>query len=187
MKMKTYRIVGLCFIMLNLPAVLGPAQPVPVVGTAEVSFTYNKQGGFASNQFAVWIEDSRGGHVKTLYATKFTATGGWKKRESSIPLWVKQSGLGGMNKSQIDALTGPTPRGGTLRYVWDGTNQAGLAAAAGGYRVFVEATLRNENRVLYTADITLSGSGAVTPQPRYFGNGTAERGMIDRVTVTFGR
>jgi hypothetical protein len=92
-----------------------------------------------------------------------------------------------MNKSRIDALTGATPRSGTLRYVWDGTSEAGLAAAAGTYRVFVEATLRNENRVLYTADITLGESGAVTPQPRYFGNGTAERGMIGQVTVTFGR
>ena len=185
--MKTCRILVICLAALMFPAIFIPAQSVPVVGRAEVSFVYNKQGGFASNQFAVWIEDPQGRHIKTLYATRFTATGGWKQREHSIPLWVKQSGLSGMNESQIDALTGSTPRAGTLRYVWDGTNQAGLAAAAGAYRVFVEATLRNENRVLYTADITLGGSGAVTPQPRYFGNGTAERGMIDRVTVTFGR
>jgi hypothetical protein len=182
-----YRILALCLALLSFPAIFGPAQAVPVVGTAEVSFAFNKQGGFASNQFAVWVEDSQGRHVKTLYATRFTANGGWKKRESSIPLWVKQSGLGGMNKSQIDALTGPTPRSGTLRYVWDGTNQAGLAAEAGAYKVFVEATLRNENRVLYTADITLGGSGVVTPSPRYFGNSTAERGMIGQITVTFGR
>jgi hypothetical protein len=185
--MKACRFLAFCFALLGFSAVFTPAQSVPVVGTVEVSFVYNKQGGFASNQFAVWIEDAQGRYVKTLYATKFTATGGWKKRELSIPLWVKQSGPGGMNKSQIDALTGSTPRGGNLRYVWDGTNQAGLAAAAGGYRVFVEATLRDENRVLYTADITLGESGAVTPPPRYFGNGAAERGMIDRVTVTFGR
>jgi hypothetical protein len=185
--MNTHRVLVICLAVLVFPAIFIPAQSVPVVGKAEVGFVYNKQGGFASNQFAVWIEDARGGYVKTLYATKFTATGGWKKRELSVPLWVKQSGLSGMNKSQIDALTGPTPRAGTLRYVWDGTNQAGLAAAAGVYRVFVEATLRNENRVLYTADITLGESGAVTPQPRYFGNGAAERGMIGQVTVTFGR
>ena len=185
--MNIYRFLAFCLALLSFPAIFGPAQAVPVVGTAKVSFVYNRQGGFASNQFAVWIEDAQGRYVKTLYATKFTATGGWKKRESSIPLWVKQSGLSGMNKSQIDALTGPTPRGGNLSFAWDGTNQAGLAAAAGAYRVFVEATLRNEDRVLYTADITLGESGAVTPQPRYFGNGTAERGMIGQVTVTFGR
>jgi hypothetical protein len=185
--MNACRVLAFCLALLSFPAIFGPAQTVPVVGTAEVSFVYNRQGGFASNQFAVWVEDPQGRHIKTLYATKFTATGGWKKRELSIPLWVKQSGLSEMNKSQIDALTGSTPRGGTLRYVWDGTNQAGLAAATGSYRVFVEATLRNENRVLYTADITLGESGAVTPQPRYFGNAAAERGMIGQVTVTFGR
>jgi hypothetical protein len=185
--MKKYRVLTFCFALLGFSAVFAQAQPVPVAGTVEVSFTYNKQRGFASNQFAVWIEDAQGRYIKTLYATKFTATGGWKKRELSVPLWVKQSGLSGMNKSQIDALTGSTPRGGVLRYVWDGTNQAGLAAAAGGYRVFVEATLRNENRVLYTADITLGESGVVTPPPRYSGNDTADRGMINQVTVTFAR
>ncbi|MDR0402297.1 MAG: DUF2271 domain-containing protein [Treponema sp.] len=186
-KIKTCRIAAFCLVLSGLAAVFASAQSVPVVGRAEVSFVYNKQGGFASNQFAVWIEDSRGRHVKTLYATRFTAAGGWKKRELSLPLWVKQAGVGGMNKSQIDALTGPTPRSGTLRYVWDGTDQAGLAAAAGSYRVFVEAALRNENSVLYTADINLGASGVVTPSPRYVGSGTAERGMIGQVSIRFDR
>ncbi|MDR1931065.1 MAG: DUF2271 domain-containing protein [Treponema sp.] len=155
--------------------------------TIEISFNYVKQGGFASNQFAVWIEDSGGNHVRTLYAARFTAQGGWKKREQSIPLWVKQSGLEGMNKSQVDAVSGPTPGSGTLSYVWDGKDQAGSALPQGEYRVFVEATLRGENRVLYSAAVRLGAPRrtSVEAQPRYFGGGVKERGMISHVEIKY--
>jgi len=151
----------------------------------EVSFTYTKQSGFASNQFAVWIEDAQGHHVKTLYATKFTAAGGWQKREYSLPLWVKQSNLAKMNKAQVDAITSSTPKSGDLRYVWDGTDGTGKAVPAGEYRIIVEASLRNENSVIYTAVIKLGEKGKVTAQARYTGTSTAERGMIGPVTVTY--
>jgi hypothetical protein len=151
----------------------------------EVSFTYTKQSGFASNQFAVWIEDTQGRYIKTLYATRFTAAGGWQKREYSLPLWVKQSNLEGMNKTQVDALTGATPKSGNLRYVWDGTDAMGRSLPAGEYRVLMEAALRNENYVLYTAVVKLGERGQVTAQARYFGSSTKERGMIGPVTVRY--
>ncbi|MDR2702218.1 MAG: DUF2271 domain-containing protein [Spirochaetaceae bacterium] len=152
----------------------------------EVNFTYTKQSGFASNQFAVWIEDAQGRHIKTLYATKFTAAGGWQKREFSLPLWVKQSNLAGMKKPQVDAITGSTPKSGDQRYVWDGTDSTGKAVPAGEYRVIVEGSLRNENSVIYTAVVKLGGEkGKVTAQARYTGTSTAERGMIGPVTVTY--
>jgi len=36
----------------------------------EVSFTFARQSGAASNQFAVWVEDAQGRYVRTLYATR---------------------------------------------------------------------------------------------------------------------
>lgn len=166
-------------------AVSVPAHVFAQSNRVTVNFTFTKQSGFASNQFAVWIEDAEGRYVKTIYAAKFTAGGGWQKRPLSLPEWVKKSNLARLNKTQIDALTGPTPKNGALSYVWDGTDSAGRAVAAGEYRVLVEATLRNENRVLYTAKIKLGEKGTVTAQPQYFGSGTAERGMIGPVTVTY--
>jgi hypothetical protein len=154
--------------------------------TVEVSFNFVKQGGFGTNQFAVWIEDSNGNFIKTLYATKFTAQGGWKKRDQSIPQWVKQSGLAKMGKAQIDALTGSTPKSGALRYVWDGKNQNGTAVPAGEYKVFVEASLRGENRALYSTTVQIGSSpGQTEPAVQYFGSSTAERGMIGRVLVQY--
>ena len=52
-----------------------------------ISFNYQKQFGFASNQFAVWIEDINGNHVKTLYATFYTAKGGYLDRAESLRMW----------------------------------------------------------------------------------------------------
>jgi hypothetical protein len=155
-------------------------------GTVEISFTYTRQGGFGSNQFALWITDAQGNYVKTLYATKFTATGGYAKRPQSIPDWVKQSGLAGMSKAQVDAFTGATPKPGVLNYRWDGTNQAGETLPPGEYRVFLEASLRSENRVLYSATVQLgASSGPVELQPQYFGNDTKVRAMISGVKVSF--
>jgi len=155
------------------------------VNKVEVSFDFTRQAGFATNQFAVWVENAQGKHIKTLYATRFTATGGWKKRELSLPLWVKQSNLADIDKARIDAITGPTPKNGTLRYNWDGKDSAGQTLANGEYRIFVEATLRNENRVLYTAVVKLGEKGQSAAQAQYFGPGAAERGMIGPVTVIY--
>jgi len=154
---------------------------------AEVSFGFTRQSGFSTNQFAIWIEDSRGNLVKTLYATKFTAGGGWSKRPQSIPLWVQKSGLSAMDKKDVDALTGATPRTGALRYRWDGLDKNGNRAAAGEYRLLLEATLREDNRVLYSAPFTLGSgtAGSAVVNATYFGSSTKERGMIENVKVIF--
>jgi len=156
---------------------------------AEISFTFNRQRGFSSNQFAIWIEDIQGNLVKTLYAAKFTATGGWERRAQSIPLWVQKSGVSALNKRDIDAITGATPRTGTLNYSWDGLDKNGNPAAAGEYHIFLEATLREDNRVLYSAVFTLGSgvAGAVNAEVKsvYFGTSTKECGMIDNVRIVY--
>ena len=151
---------------------------------AELSFSFTRQSGSASNQFAVWIEDAHGRYVKTLYATRYTVTGGWKRRASSIPQWVKQSGLADMDKAQADALTGATPGTGSLTYRWDGTDSRNTAVPPGDYIIRLEGTLRWENQVLYRAPIRL-GQGPAVPEvtSEYIGTPGAERGMIDNVTV----
>jgi len=161
-------------------------NPAPSSGV-EISFTFNRQRGFSSNQFAVWIEDSGGRVVKTLFATKFTASGGWAKRPLSIPLWVEKSGLSSMAKKDIDAFTGATPRAGVLRYLWDGKDKNGTTVAEGEYKVFLEATLREDDRVIYSASFRQgSGSSAeAETKTTYFGSRTNERGMIENVKVLY--
>ncbi|MDR1931379.1 MAG: DUF2271 domain-containing protein [Spirochaetales bacterium] len=160
--------------------VLGLAGAAAQAKTSvEVSFAFTRQSGSGSNQFAVWIEDSGGRYIKTLFATRFTARGGWQKRQQSIPLWVRQSGLSGMGQKEIDAFTGATPSAGNQVFIWDGTDAKGNEVPAGDYRVYVEATLRGEDRVVYSAAVRLNtapGEAGVSTQ--YFGTETAERAMI---------
>lgn len=139
------------------------AAPVPATTQREsdivaVSFDYAKQQGYATNQFAVWIEDANGVLVKTLYATKFTANGGYEKRSDAIPVWVERAAIAG--ETAPDAASGATPKSGTVRYVWDLTDESGARVADGTYKFFVEGTLRWKNQVLFSGELTLTGSAA---------------------------
>ena len=151
---------------------------------AEITFTFTRQSGSASNQYAVWVENAQGQLVKTIYATRWTANGGYRSRPSSIPVWVRISDLANMNRSQIDAVSSATPRTGTVTYTWDGTDSRGAAVPQGNYVMVLEGTLRWENQVLYRAPFRL-GQGAASPQvsAEYQGDSTAERGMISDVRV----
>ena len=176
--MKKLLIIVFCFVCSWVYAQNNP-------GSIDVSFVFNRQNGFSTNQYALWIEDSQGNLVKTLYATKFTATGGWAKRPESIPLWVSKSGLSTMAKNDIDAFTGATPRTGTMNYRWDGTDKNGKPLGPGEYKVFLEATLRGENRVLFSASVSLGSHVETEAKPVYFGSGTKERGMIENVKLVY--
>jgi hypothetical protein len=129
--------------------------PEELSGKLIISFDFQRQSGHASNQFAVWIEDADGGYVKTLYATRFTAKGGYKNRPDSIPLWVGRSDLAAMSDKQVDAITGATPQTGAQEYSWDLTDESGKLVSAGMYKFFVEGSLRWKNRVLYSGEISL--------------------------------
>ena len=151
----------------------------------ELSFSFTRQSGSATNQYAVWIEDSQGKLVKTLYATRWTASGGWSRRPTSIPMWVKQSNLSQMTRAQADAVSSATPVTGVRTYTWDGTDSRGSAVPAGYYTLIIEGTLRWENLVYYRAPFRL-GQGPATPQinTEYTGEGAvAERIMINNVNV----
>jgi hypothetical protein len=126
-------------------------------GRVEISFNYKKISGSASNQYAIWIEDMNGNLVRTLYATQWTAKGGYKSRPDSIPIWVEKTDLGSMDKISVDAVSGATPKTGPLTYTWDLTDSSGNSVVPGEYLVFVEGTLRWKNQVLYTGIIDIGG------------------------------
>ena len=159
-------------------------QTTRQTAAADITLAFTRQGGTASNQFVVWIEDAQGNYIKTLYATRWAATGGWKKRPAAIPVWVSKSSLSDMTKNQIDAFSGATPRTGTCTYTWDGTDSRGAAVPDGEYAVVLEGNLRWENRVMCRAPILL-GQGPATPNVSiaYTGDNAAERAMIADVKV----
>ncbi len=159
-----------------------------------VAFDYQKQAGYASNQFAVWIEDADGALVKTLFVTQFTAKGGSEKRPDAIPVWVKQSGLA--QGTAQDAVSGATPKSGSLSYAWDLTDQNGARVKDGTYTYYVEGTLRWKNHVLFSGEITLNGEAAsstatgaytyaASDEQSALNDDAPEHSMIQNVTASY--
>ena len=126
-------------------------------GSLEVYFTYDKQSGWASNQFALWLEDADGNYVETLYATRYTANGGYKNRPESLSLWVGKSGLADKEKPDVDAVTSATPNPGELVFYKDFADLPG-----GEYRFVLEGSLRWNNRVVYSGTFNTAEIGGKT-------------------------
>ena len=165
-------------------------------GEVIVELNYEKQSGHASNQFAVWVEDAEGNYINTLYATKYTANGGFKNRPDSIFRWVAKSELALMDKDQVDAITSATPQQGAQCYTWDLTDTNGDPVQYGEYTVFVEGSLRWKNSVLFSGIIDVGDSpNTVKPNAEYtyeaadsqdaLTNDSPENSMITDVTVRY--
>jgi len=190
-------ILILSVILIALMLVTGCAVPVEVQRDSDIvsiSFDFQKQQGYASNQFAVWVEDMNGNLVKTLYVTKFTAKGGFEQRPDAIPIWVERAGIA--QGGEVDAVTGATPKSCNVSFVWDLADESGARVADGMYRYFVEGTLRWKNHVLFAGEITLDGSATTseaTSEYTYVASNDAdalteasvENAMITGVTAAY--
>ena len=165
-------------------------------GELVISFDYIRQTGPASNQHAVWIEDMDGNIIRTLFASRWTADGGYSRRPDSIALWAQRAGLADMTAAEVDAVSGATPATGHQSYIWDLTDVSGNAVPPGDYIIFVEGTLRWKNFVLYSATIALGADPATvhaTADFTYEGDGrygalndeSVENSMIGPVTAVF--
>lgn len=152
----------------------------------EISFRFHR-GGIASSQYAIWIEDNAGRLVRTLYATSFTAKGGYEYREDAIPLWVSKAKLRAMSSTQVDAITGATPRNGILTYQWDGTDDKGNCVPPGNYKFFVEGTLYWKSRVVYSGALVWGGKGqdSIPVKARYFNRSKTNEDMITELNAYY--
>ncbi len=169
MGQKKFFIAFLSAILLAVPA-MGQGKKGK---SLEVSFNYQKQAGAGSNQYAVWIENTKGECVKTLFVTSFTTKGrargnapaqrGYVMRPTCVPTWVKASNDASKSNQQLDAVTGATPQSnGTQTFTWDFKDEQGKVVPNGTYKVKVEATLYFESDIIYTGTFsTQSKAGAI--------------------------
>lgn len=169
-----------CKILLGLILLVTCLLPVVAQTTGksgsvvEVSFDYTKMKGFATNQFAIWVEDDSGNFVKTLYVTKFTAKKGYKNRPDALPEWVVKANPA---KNGVDAASGSTPKAGSLSYTWNLTDATGKTVKAGNYRICFEATLFWEKQITAFSTVTVSAGGLVS------GDGKTGDGAL-KITTT---
>jgi hypothetical protein len=175
----------------------GSSMPVTLSGEVVVTFDYEKQSGSASNQYAVWVEDLNGNYINALFATQWTANGGYKSRPDSITLWVEKSDISSMPDYYVDAISGATPKAsGSQSYTWNLKDINGDTVSPGEYKVFIEGTLRWKNCVLYTGVITIGDSPDAVEADAEFvyeasdrqaalTSDSPENAMICAVTVSF--
>lgn len=160
----------LSFLMLCAASAL-MASCAPKPGSLEISFSYTKQAGPGSNQYAVWIENAQGEVVKTLFVTEFTAKGrsrdgskpqrGYTYRTSCVPTWVRHVDAENLTDEQMDAFTGSTPaESGVQTFTWDFTDQAGQQVPKGIYRFFIEATYNGNSIVTHYGEVGFSAPTA---------------------------
>ncbi|MBN1891828.1 MAG: DUF2271 domain-containing protein [Clostridiales bacterium] len=155
-------------------------------GELEITLNYKHIDDIASNQYAVWIEDSNGKVIRTLFVTSFTAEGGWEYREDSLTVWVERSGMGGEDAPDIDAFSGATPQSGKQSYVWDCKDEDGQPIPAGEYRFFVDATIYWKDAALFEGTIELGGEEATAAAEPTFTNDEAKASdMITDVSAVY--
>ncbi len=151
-----------------------------------ISFDYERQSGIASNQFAVWIEDGRGRHVRTLFVTDFSARErGIKRRPDTVPVWAALSGAGKWPQKNVDAVSRATPASSRIGVFWDFTDHQGKMVRAGLYRYRVEGVVKWKKRILYSGDIKYGRKITITrPAVKAFPEGEKfEQNMITNVRI----
>ncbi|TDC25984.1 DUF2271 domain-containing protein [Streptomyces sp. 8K308] len=125
------------------------------LGLVRISYRLHRIPTHASNQIAVWIEDADGAYVRTLFATSFTANGGYDRRPESLSQWRETSGWEQASEEEIRSASRPAQDSGEHTLYWDGTDANGVPVRPGRYTYRIEGNVLWEKRVLHTGTIEL--------------------------------
>ncbi len=184
--MKRLLLLAFCACVLAPPP--ASTQTRAGLGVLMISYTFFHLPRIASNQLAVWIEDSQGAFVTTVFATDFMARRkGYIKRPQTCPEWVKTSGLAGMPDAAIDVISGATQRPGRVELTWDCIDGNGTPVPPGIYRYKVEGNISWEKRVLWEGRIEISSKPSTSvADPTYIPDSARTAGMLlTEVGATF--
>ena len=152
----------------------------------EISFSYDNLLLVASNQFAFWIEDLDGNYINTLFVTRYTAQVGHRRRPLSIPRWVSVVQPGNLRSSEINAISGATPRPGNYFVSWDFTDENGITVAGNEFRYFIEATMFMYDDVLYSGTFTVGNDiWEYYPVPEFSIQNSEYKDMITNVRIAY--
>lgn len=141
-----------------------------------------------SNQIALWIENDSAQLIRTLYASKFTAEGGFRKRPLSLNEWTRKADFENAKPKEVDAISGATQKAGPVTLTWDGKDKNGKAVAKGKYIICMQGNIQDARMMFAKAEITVGGNkqevkATITFQP---GDAAKEFGSVfDSVVVKY--
>ncbi|HOV12754.1 MAG TPA: DUF2271 domain-containing protein [Spirochaetota bacterium] len=121
-----------------------------------INYSLNRIPKIASNQIAIWIEDETGSIIRTLFVTKFTAKGGYKKRSQALKRWVSNYDVDKKTKNEIDAISGATQKPGKHSIIWNCKDNKGNSVKNGKYYYCIEGNIFWDNMVYVKGEITIS-------------------------------
>ena len=155
----------------------------------EVTVTYNVNSipGPGSNQIAVWVEGAGGNYVRSLYASAFTAAGGYERRPVSLSVWTAKSDWKNASQAEKDAVSGATQQEGKNTVVWDLKDKEGKIVPNGKYVIKMEANLKNERKMFLSAEVSVGGGAAATSGVIYYepADASGDAKIFEDVTVTY--
>ena len=121
-------------------------------GRLDVSFVYMPPTSVEPTYHtAIWLEDEQGTLVKTLYVTNDLSSNQFKVGEA-CPDWVKQAHWESASKSDVDAVTGPTPHVGAGSRTFD---LAALGIAPGRYQFKLQVHITDTYNILYRGPLVV--------------------------------
>ena len=157
--------------------------------------TKNSNGGMNSNSSSnsttiepeVELTSETENGITTIYVTDFTGKReGWTYRKNSLNNWQKKANVANMDKKLIDAVSKPTPKQGKVNIVWDCKDSNGQLLKDGSYKIIVEATIYQDNNVVYTSNINIgNNANSQKAEPKYSKKEAKDMDIIKNVNVSF--
>ena len=145
----------------------------------KIRYFLHLQPRMASNQIAVWIEDEDGNYIKTVFATRYTAQGGYDHRPLSLPHWREASDWDNASHHYVDAVSAATPLSGNHTAVWDCTDDQGLPVSPGTYVYKVEGNIFWENMVIWSGQISIGETpDSSEAEPEYIPERAHRKGIL---------
>lgn len=156
-------------------------------GKVYISFDLHKIPRIASNQVAVWVETDRGVYIDTVYVSRFTAKGGYKKRTDALPEWVDTVTWAELKPRHIDALSSPTRGTGLIELEWDCRDASGIPVPEGDYVVLIEGNIFWANRVIWKCSFEVGPRRDRAKEEVFFipGEAAEMEPLIENAAVTF--
>jgi hypothetical protein len=159
MKRGLGRRSALCIALLAgacLPLSSAFEQPAPgTAGVLEVSYLYMPPTTIdPTYHTAMWLEDLDGRLVKTLYVSQELSATEYKMG-NVCPDWVKKAQWEKAAKSDVDAVTAPTPNVGSEAKVFD---LVALGVRPGEYQFKFQMHVLEDHNVLFRAKIAVGGA-----------------------------
>ncbi len=131
-----------------------PPAPAGVAGTLYVTFLFMPPTSIdPTYHTAMWLEDAAGKLVKTLYVSQELSAAEYKMG-NVCPDWVKQAHWDTAPKSEVDAVTAPTPNVGSEARAFD---LAKLDVPPGVYQFKFQMHVLEDHNVLFRGTVTVGG------------------------------